>query len=517
MSVKSLTSKPFSDLETINYWKEFLELFLEIINNSDILSIWWKINSIEGFKNIKHIVVIWSSLCWKTTLQRDIRWKAKNIINFPRRYVNRERRESPDKIQNEMEDLENVYCTNDEFKQALIDWEIWINWERELAWKVSQYGFENLSSKILEESDFIMYSANNAFVKEWNNLNWVSEDVLNKMLIIWVTTDDLVRLQRYEERNPNLANTAEWVARMKDSSKNVPENAHLTVDTTKWWDEPSDEVNRLLKKVSEQKKILDTLSTEENKSISILNNDELLIKHIIETTENENTEYTKNIFLGHVAKELFKKYNSSNELEYSKNDYLKAFLKYIKKHFFNDDNIDFNYSSKWFWINVLGKTIIRKINLAPYSRAFNDNKDQILNNISYIEQLLQIMSLCLESDIKIFKWIWNKNILKRIQKEAYYIDIMFQEWDWETISDWFNNELIGIYNNIKASIENKRFTILPEQTKVYSYNKIMDYYYKLKYFFRIWEKSKREIRDEQEKEISEFIKQEMKGVEETVQ
>ncbi len=259
----------------------------EKLKSSQTLKEGWRFNEIDNLENIKYIIFVGSSVCWKSTIL-DFIWKElasenwwdqsltnKQIDTYiPKRFINRERRESPDINQNTIEDNENRYCTPEEYIEGLDKWTIGINWERKLAWKTSKYWFQSFNEIKKEQNEefrfwkwidqdlptrpahidqprsLVLLSWNNAFYSNNDTINWFTDDDMKKILIVWVYASEETRVERIQYRSPDM-NKVEAIARLKDSAENMIPHAHIYIDTTEWWDKPNQETYELMRLIAD--------------------------------------------------------------------------------------------------------------------------------------------------------------------------------------------------------------------------------------------------------------------------
>lgn len=256
---------------------EYIVMLDDLLNKSKYLKKWWKFRDISMITGIKHIVFVWSSLCWKSTILDSIRSSISNqsvigkrvCVYLPTRIVDRPERENHDINQAKIEWQENMYVTSEEYNKLLQKGEIWLNWERNLAWETKKYWFKSLSSisisqvndyntfkaldqdlptlpiRIEDPRSLVLYSWNNAFYDNNSTINWIDEIDIKNILVIWVYASDNIRSKRLIKRNPNM-NWYEAKARLWDFAWNVIPNCHVYIDTSEGWDIPNIEAIQLI-------------------------------------------------------------------------------------------------------------------------------------------------------------------------------------------------------------------------------------------------------------------------------
>lgn len=271
----------------INISRNYFSAIDKKISDSPTLKTWWRFNEIPDMNHIKYIVFVGSSVCWKSTILDFIRkelvsdsWWGQSLVHkridtyIPERFVNRERRESPDENQNTLEDTENRYCSPGEYNELLKNGKIGVNWERELAWKTSQYGFTSFNDIEMEQKwmyqmlksisqdcttipvhirdprSLVLLSWNNAFYSNSHTINWFSEDDIKSTLVVGVYAWEDTRIERIQSRSPHM-DIIEARARLKDCANNMIPKSHIFVDTTKWWNTPNIEAYELMRIIAD--------------------------------------------------------------------------------------------------------------------------------------------------------------------------------------------------------------------------------------------------------------------------
>ncbi len=180
--------------------------------------------NLDNLREIDSIIIVGSSGAGKSTIVDHMREFSKKegleLFDYPKRVVTRPQRENDNT-------LENEFATDEsDFQEKTSGG---IRWQRQMDLegnRTEQYGF-----RPAKPNSIPVYSANNAILREYANLESTNDNFLDNALIILVYADDETRSERLNERSPDLVNQKpeEVAMRLGDRAISEYPKAHILI------------------------------------------------------------------------------------------------------------------------------------------------------------------------------------------------------------------------------------------------------------------------------------------------